>query len=54
MVEQIDSIKQEIEMFKNTYERQAARKQEIDEEKKDLAENLKKLTKQTKKKKEVL
>eukprot|EP00347_Sterkiella_histriomuscorum_P009969 403339184 len=54
LVQQIDSMKIDIENYKQVFEKNSSRKQEISEEKKDLSENLKKISKQTKKKKEVL
>jgi len=54
MVKQIDELKNNIDTFKVEYERATQRKDQIEEEKKDLSENLKKISKQTKKKKEVL
>jgi len=53
-VAQIDGFKEEITNLKFHFEKQNAKKAEIEEEKKDLVENLKKINKQTKKKREVL
>ena len=50
----IDGLKSSIGSLKVTYEKQAAKKAEIEESKKELVESLKKVQKQTKKKKEVL
>ena len=50
----IDGLKEGISSLKATYEKQAVKKAEIEDEKKELVESLKKVQKQTKKKKEVL
>jgi chromosome segregation ATPase len=53
-VKTIDHLKEEISSLKYLYEKQNTKKTDIDEEKKELAENLKKIQKQTKKKNEVI
>lgn len=40
-VKRIDAIKSEIQSFKDTFDKNTNRKKEIEEEKKELAENLK-------------
>lgn len=47
-------VKADINNLKVYYERHSQRKAEMEEEKKDLSENLKRVQKQAKKKKEVI
>ena len=53
-MQQIDTIKAEVDQLRLTYDKSTARKEEISEEKKDLVEGLKRIQKQAKKKKEIL
>ena len=50
----IDGLKASIVSLKTSYDKQASKKNEIEDEKKELVESLKKVQKQTKKKKEVV